>query len=205
MATPARQITVFHKGPLRMVLFAFEAGAGLPSHWAPGFVVIHTPGGRITVKTMNDSHDLAAGQLVMLDPEVVHDVTAVESSEMLRAVAPRSLSLGIAERIDWLDERKAVEVGVARVYPTNPVLPHEHSRMCIVHQIAREERELAEDFRGNGRMPGRCRQHGESRSRQQRLDKQPPALDRPRLPEDPRVRTHAEELVHDRPGEIPSR
>ena len=82
-----RQITVFHKGPLRMVLFAFEAGAGLPSHRAPGFVVIHTLRGRITVKTLNDTHDLAAGQLVMLDPEVVHDVTAVESSDMLLTVS----------------------------------------------------------------------------------------------------------------------
>jgi quercetin dioxygenase-like cupin family protein len=82
-----RQITVFHKGPLRMVLFAFEAGAGLPSHRAPGFVVIHTLRGRITVKTLNDTHDLAAGQLVMLDPEVVHDVTAVESSDMLLTIS----------------------------------------------------------------------------------------------------------------------
>ena len=82
-----RQITVFHKGPLRMVLFAFDAGAGLPSHRAPGFVVIHTLRGRITVETLNDTHDLAAGQLVMLDPEVVHDVTAVESSDMLLTIS----------------------------------------------------------------------------------------------------------------------
>jgi len=82
-----RQITVFHKGPLRMVLFAFEAGAGLPSHRAPGFVVIHTLRGRITVETLNDTHDLAAGQLVMLDPEVVHDVTAVEPSDMLLTIS----------------------------------------------------------------------------------------------------------------------
>ena len=82
-----RQITVFHKGPLRIVLFSFDAGAGLPSHRAPGFVVIHTLRGRITVKTLNDSHDLPAGQLVMLDPEVVHDVTAVESSDMLLTIS----------------------------------------------------------------------------------------------------------------------
>ena len=82
-----RQITVFHKGPLRMVLFAFEAGAGLPSHRAPGFVVIHTLRGRIHVKTLNESYELATGQLVMLDPEVVHDVTATESSEMLLTIS----------------------------------------------------------------------------------------------------------------------
>ena len=82
-----RQITVFHKGPLRMVLFTFEAGAGLPSHRAPGFVVIQTLRGRITVKTMNASHELGTGQLLTLDPEVVHDVTAAEPSEMLLMIA----------------------------------------------------------------------------------------------------------------------
>lgn len=82
-----RQITVFHKGPLRIVLFAFEAGAGLPAHRAPGFVVIHTLRGRITVTTMNASHQLATGQLVMLDPEVVHDVTAAEPSDMLLTIS----------------------------------------------------------------------------------------------------------------------
>lgn len=82
-----RQISLFHKGPLRIVLFAFEAGAGLPAHRAPGFVVIHTLRGRIAVKTMNASHDLPTGQFVVLDPEVVHDVTAVESSDMLLTIS----------------------------------------------------------------------------------------------------------------------
>jgi quercetin dioxygenase-like cupin family protein len=82
-----RQITVFHKGSLRIVLFAFEAGGGLPAHRAPGFVVIHTLRGRIDVKTLNERYELPAGQMVMLDPEVVHDVTAVEESDMLLTIA----------------------------------------------------------------------------------------------------------------------
>lgn len=82
-----RQITVFHKGPLRMVLFAFEKGAGLPSHRAPGFVVIHALRGRLGIKTLNNSYELATGQVVTLDPEVVHDVTAIESSDMLLTIA----------------------------------------------------------------------------------------------------------------------
>jgi quercetin dioxygenase-like cupin family protein len=82
-----RQITVFHQGPLRIVLFSFDTGAGLPSHRAPGVVVIHTLRGRITVKTLNESYELATGQLVIFDPEVVHDVTAVEPSDMLLTIA----------------------------------------------------------------------------------------------------------------------
>lgn len=82
-----KQITVFHKGPLRIVLFAFDSGGGLPSHRAPGSVVIHTLRGRIRVKTFNESYELATGQLLLLDPEVIHDVTAQEQSDMLLTVA----------------------------------------------------------------------------------------------------------------------
>jgi quercetin dioxygenase-like cupin family protein len=65
-----------------------KAGSLRRGCWrAPGFVVIHTLRGRITVKTMNASHDLAAGQLVMLDPEVVHDVTAAAPSDMLLTIS----------------------------------------------------------------------------------------------------------------------
>lgn len=82
-----RQITVFHKGHLRLVLFAFERGGGLPAHRAPGSVVIHTLRGRIQVKTLSESYELAAGQILMLDPEVVHDVVASEESDMLLTIA----------------------------------------------------------------------------------------------------------------------
>src|SRR5690242_7161402 len=82
-----RQISLFHKGPLRIVLFALETGGGLPAHRAPGFVVIHTLRGRLSVKTLNETHDLPTGQMVMLDPEVVHDVTATEESDMLLTIA----------------------------------------------------------------------------------------------------------------------
>jgi quercetin dioxygenase-like cupin family protein len=82
-----RQITLFHKGPLRIVLFEFEAGGGLPEHRAPGFVVIHTLRGRLHVKTLNESYELATGQVLMLDPEVVHDVAAAEPSDMLLTIS----------------------------------------------------------------------------------------------------------------------
>lgn len=81
-----RQITVFHKGLLRIVLFAFEAGGTLPSHRAPGSVVIHALRGRIQVKTLQESYGLATGQMLLLDPEVVHDVTAQEDSDMLLTI-----------------------------------------------------------------------------------------------------------------------
>ena len=86
-ANKHRQITVFHKGPLRIVLFTFEAGGSLPSHRAPGAIVIHTLRGRIHVKTLNESYQLSTGQMLLLDREVVHDVTAQETSDMLLTIA----------------------------------------------------------------------------------------------------------------------
>ncbi|HEY7234164.1 MAG TPA: cupin domain-containing protein [Gemmatimonadaceae bacterium] len=82
-----RQITVFRKGPLRLVLFAFEAGGSLASHRAPGYIVIHVLRGRIRVQTLNQSYELATNQILMLDPEVVHDVQADEQTDMLLTVS----------------------------------------------------------------------------------------------------------------------
>jgi quercetin dioxygenase-like cupin family protein len=82
-----RQITVFHSGSLRIVLFAFEAGGSLPAHHAPGFVVIHTIRGAVSVKTQNENHNLTAGQILTLAPEIVHDVTASEEADILLTVS----------------------------------------------------------------------------------------------------------------------
>lgn len=82
-----RQITVFRKGPLRLVLFAFEAGGTLPAHRAPGLVVIHVLRGTVSVRTPSETHDLTAGRILVLDPEVVHDVKAHEQADMLLTIS----------------------------------------------------------------------------------------------------------------------
>ena len=82
-----RQITVFHKGSLRLVLFAFEAGGRLEAHRAPGFVVIHALRGAVRVRTPNETHELTAGRILVLDPEVVHDVEAHEAADLLLTVS----------------------------------------------------------------------------------------------------------------------
>lgn len=45
-----RQAGLIHRGPLRLVLFAFEAGGELPEHRAPGYVVIHCLRGALDVE-----------------------------------------------------------------------------------------------------------------------------------------------------------
>jgi quercetin dioxygenase-like cupin family protein len=81
-----RQISVAHRGPLRLVLFAFEPGGRLPQHRAPGLVTILALAGRLQVRTPRGTHELEAGQAVLLDPDVPHDVEAMVESDMLLTV-----------------------------------------------------------------------------------------------------------------------
>ena len=45
-----KQITLLHHGPVRLVLFAFDAGGRLPEHHAPGWVTVHALRGRFLLK-----------------------------------------------------------------------------------------------------------------------------------------------------------
>ena len=82
-----RQITVFRRDSLRLVLFAFEAGGRLAAHRAPGFVVVHALRGTVRVLTPKETYELSAGHMLVLDPEVVHDVEAPESADVLLTVS----------------------------------------------------------------------------------------------------------------------
>ena len=82
-----RQITIFRKGSLRLILFAFDAGGRLAAHHAPGFVVIHTLRGTVRVRTASDVHQLPAGRTLVLDPDVFHEVEAAEEADVLLTVS----------------------------------------------------------------------------------------------------------------------
>lgn len=78
-----RQIGLVHRGSVRLLVFAFDAGGQLRDHHAPGYVVIQTLSGRLQVRTPAGVQDLGAGQAVLLDPGVPHSVQALEASDML--------------------------------------------------------------------------------------------------------------------------
>lgn len=82
-----RQITLFRKGSLRLVLFAFEAGARLAAHRAPGFVVIRALRGTVLVRTESETHELLEGRILVLDPDLTHDVEAVGEADMLLTIS----------------------------------------------------------------------------------------------------------------------
>jgi quercetin dioxygenase-like cupin family protein len=81
-----RQVTIFHHTPVTHVLFAFDAGGTLGRHSTGGLVTIHALEGRLLVHADGVPHQLAAGELLILRPDVPHDVRAEEPSAMLLTV-----------------------------------------------------------------------------------------------------------------------
>jgi quercetin dioxygenase-like cupin family protein len=82
-----RQMTLYHKTPVTVVLFDFEAGGRLADHQADAQVTILALTGLLEVSTPAQTHRLPEGSLVVLDPGVRHDVFAPEPSQMLLSVA----------------------------------------------------------------------------------------------------------------------
>jgi quercetin dioxygenase-like cupin family protein len=81
-----RQTTIYHRAPVTLVLFDFEAGARLADHRADAQVTILALAGQLAVSTSGQVHRLPAGSLLVLDPGVRHDVFAPERSQMLLTV-----------------------------------------------------------------------------------------------------------------------
>ncbi|PQV63368.1 Cupin domain-containing protein [Abditibacterium utsteinense] len=81
-----RQMTLFHRAPVTKVLFAFDAGGTLAKHSAHGLVTIHVLEGQLQVQVDGQDHELNAGQILILNPDVPHDVRASQNSAMLLTV-----------------------------------------------------------------------------------------------------------------------
>lgn len=81
-----RQITLFHRAPVTQVLFSFEPGGHLAEHSARGLVTIHVVEGQLQVGAEGQEHTLSAGELLILDPDVPHDVRSTGDGAMLLTV-----------------------------------------------------------------------------------------------------------------------
>lgn len=81
-----RQITLLQRPPVTQVLFSFEEGGHLDRHSAHGLVTIHVLEGRLSVAADGSDHALVAGDVLVLDPDVPHDVRARGRAAMLLTV-----------------------------------------------------------------------------------------------------------------------
>ncbi len=80
------QKTLYRLGPTTTAIFAFERGHGLDQYAVDGEAIIHVIRGRLRVRTAESEYDLAENQMLLLDPGVPHEVTALEPARMLLTV-----------------------------------------------------------------------------------------------------------------------
>lgn len=71
----------------RLVLTALRAGARVPEHHAAGQVAIQTISGRLRLQVLGQTLDLAASNLLVLEPGISHAVEALEDSVFLLTLA----------------------------------------------------------------------------------------------------------------------
>ncbi len=79
-------VTLVKNGALRVVLVALHAGATMEPHSAPGPVTVQVVSGRLRFGAAGTDTVVTAGQLLALEPALLHDVTAVEESALLLTV-----------------------------------------------------------------------------------------------------------------------
>jgi quercetin dioxygenase-like cupin family protein len=72
---------------LRLVLTTLKQGAVVKEHRAPGSAVVQTLSGRIRLGLPDQTVELPTGALVVLEPNLPHDVEALEESAFTITIA----------------------------------------------------------------------------------------------------------------------
>lgn len=79
--------TFVKSADLRLVLTTLKQGAIVKQHRAPGSAVVQTLSGHIRLRLPDQMVDLPAGALVVLEPDLPHDVEALEESAFALTIA----------------------------------------------------------------------------------------------------------------------
>ena len=72
--------TFVKEADLRVVLTVLKQGAIIKEHRAPGTAVVQVVSGRIRLRIADQAVELSAGQVVVLERDVPHDIEALEES-----------------------------------------------------------------------------------------------------------------------------
>ena len=82
-----RQIALFKGYKSTVAIFAFERGAGMREHSAPGVVTVHVLQGELEIEVAAVKHRVRAQNVLVIPPGARHDVKAIEPSQMLLTVS----------------------------------------------------------------------------------------------------------------------
>ncbi|MDJ0367718.1 cupin domain-containing protein [Hymenobacter sp. H14-R3] len=80
-------LTLFKSDTLRLVLTALHAGATMKTHTAKGDISVQVLAGRLAFATASQLLELGIGQLLTLQANVPHSVTALEDTTFLLTLA----------------------------------------------------------------------------------------------------------------------
>ena len=76
-------ITVFKSDNLAIVVVALQQGAVIEDNDVDGFISVQVLHGKIRIEAANQGEQLAAGELAVLHPRVIHSIHAAEESVLL--------------------------------------------------------------------------------------------------------------------------
>jgi quercetin dioxygenase-like cupin family protein len=79
--------TLVNTPAFRLVLTALRQGGRLQEHQAPSSVAIQVVTGHLRVRVGEESFDLPAGHVLVLEPSLRHDAEALEDSVFLLTLA----------------------------------------------------------------------------------------------------------------------
>lgn len=81
-----RQETLYRGQGVTIALFAFDRFTHLPEHKAYGVVSMQALRGHLKITVEDQTHELQAGQMLVLAPGIRHAVAAEDESELLVTV-----------------------------------------------------------------------------------------------------------------------
>lgn len=70
-----------------IILLSFGKNGKLPEHCAPGTATINIVKGLINFKVLDKTHHLSGGQVIVLEPKVMHELEAAEVSTVLVTIS----------------------------------------------------------------------------------------------------------------------
>jgi quercetin dioxygenase-like cupin family protein len=82
--------TLAKHGDMRVVLSVVKAGEELQQHHAHGTVLVQVLQGRVRTSVLGRTLDLALGHLLVLDPNLPHNLQALEDSMVLLTIGWRA-------------------------------------------------------------------------------------------------------------------
>ena len=85
----SRNVALFKSEELEVIRLVMPAAKTMPSHWVKGEVTVHCLEGEIDLASHGRTQRMKAGQLVWLEGDVDHALTAVQDSILLLTIVLR--------------------------------------------------------------------------------------------------------------------